>query len=128
MSHRIFIVEDNPLVRQGYVALIELEPGLEVCGHADDAGQALDTIADARPDLAIIDVLLPGLSGLRLVEQLREVHPALRMLVISGQDQSIYRKRALAAGALGYVDKKEAATDLIPTIHRLLSDGAPGSA
>ena len=122
-KHRIFIVEDNPLVRESYVLLIDLEPDLEICGEAETATEALEKLQDDA-DIILIDVLLPDISGIELVERLKGQRPSLPTLVISGHDKEIYQKQALAAGATAYLDKKDAATDLIPAIHHVLNDNA----
>ena len=76
--------------------------------------------ADGAPDLALIDVSLPKMSGINLVERLRERHPALKTLVVSGHEPELYAQQAEEAGAAGYVDKREAAHALLPAIRRAL--------
>ena len=120
---RIFLVDDYPIVRRGYIALIKEEPDLEVCGEAATALEALEKISPADPDLALIDISLMGTSGIELVKQLAQLKPDLLTIVVSMHDESVYAERALQAGARGYVMKKEADTTVITAIRRVLHGG-----
>lgn len=120
MKSRIFVVEDHDIMREAYRVAIEVEPDLELCGMAGTAQEALDAIEAAAPDLVLVDVSLPGMSGLELIERLGQTHPGLPALVVSGHHGAIYAERALAAGARGYLDKKGIATVFLDAIHRVL--------
>lgn len=117
---RILIVDDHPLVRAGFARLIEDEPDLQVCGECADEGKALQLVASCRPDLAIIDLSLAGGSGLDLIERVHATHPGVLMLVASMHDEQLFAERVLAAGALGYINKQEAAANIIMAIRRVL--------
>ena len=117
---KIYIVEDHQVMRAGYILLIEMEPDLEVCGEAESAREALEQIPDLAPDLAVVDVSLPGMSGIELVEKLQVSHPELPILVISGHDEDLYAHRTLQAGARGYIDKSAVADVLPDAIRRVL--------
>lgn len=119
MPARVFIVEDHDIVRESYVMLFELEPSLEVCGAVASAEEALEQIEAAAPDLAIIDISLPGMSGLELVEILRASRPELRMLVVTGHDESRYAEASVRAGADGFI-KKGSADRILDAIARLI--------
>ena len=124
VKRTIFVVDDHPVVRWGYISLINLEPDLEVCGEADTAFEALDKIPEARPDLAIVDISLEGMNGIELTKQLQVLHPDLPVLIVSMHDEVLYGDRALRAGARGYIMKREVRTKIVEAIRRLLSGGS----
>jgi DNA-binding NarL/FixJ family response regulator len=117
---RVLIVDDHPLVRTGFVQLISDEPDLEVCGEAADENEALEIVAAAHPDLVIIDLSLAGGSGINLIERIKAHHSNVAMLVASMHDESLFAERVLTAGALGYINKQEAPSNIIRAIHRVL--------
>ena len=117
---RILIVDDHPLVRTGFVQLISDEPDLEVCGEAADETEALQKVGALRPDLVIIDLSLAGGSGLNLIERIKAHYADITMLVASMHDESLFAERVLAAGALGYLNKQEAPSNIIKAIRRVL--------
>jgi len=117
---RVFLVEDHPVMREGYAALFARSPGLAVCGEAADATEALVRIREVEPDLALIDLALPGTSGLELIRQLRAFQPDLRVLVVSAHSETLYAERALRAGAQGYVMKDEAPATIVDAARAVL--------
>ena len=121
MKSRIFIVEDHPIMRRGYRALINGEMDLEVCGEAETAAEALVKIRQAPPDLVIADISLEGMNGIEFIKRLHSEHPETEVLVVSMHDESLYAERALHAGAAGYLMKNEAESRVIPSIRRVLS-------
>jgi len=82
-------------------------PGLVVCGEADNARQAFDAIARLKPDLVLMDISLPGKSGLELLQDVHAFNPELAVLVISMHDETLYAERVLRAGGRGYIMKQE---------------------
>lgn len=124
MKRTIFVVDDHPVVRWGYISLINLEPDLEVCGEADTAFEALEKIPEISPDLAIVDISLEGMNGIELTKQLQVLHPDLPVLIVSMHDEILYGDRALRAGARGYIMKREVRTKIVEAIRRLLSGGS----
>lgn len=119
-KHRIFIVDDHPLVREGLSNLINQQADLSVCGEAEDAAQALAGIGVKKPDLALIDISLKTASGLELVKDLRVHFPNVALIVLSMHDELLYAERALRAGARGYVMKRETSKDVLTAIRRVL--------
>ena len=97
--HRVFIVDDHPLVREGLANLINQQSDLMVCGQAEDAAQALAGIGDSRAELALIDISLKTASGLELVKDLKLHHPTVALVVLSMHDEMLYAERAIRAGA-----------------------------
>ena len=100
--------------------MIAREPDLVVCGQAETAAQALDGINRCQPDLVLMDLSLPGRGGLELTKDLRALHPALLVLVVSMHDESLFAERVLRAGALGYIMKQEGPDKMIAAIRHTL--------
>jgi DNA-binding NarL/FixJ family response regulator len=123
MTHRIYVVEDHPVMRQGYGAVIGQEMDLEICGEAGSAGAARQDIPDVDPDLVVVDLSLEGGSGLELIKDLQAHWPDLPILVVSMHDESLYAERVLQAGARGYLMKSEADTKVVEAIRKILSGG-----
>lgn len=122
MSHHLFIIEDHALMRDMIVAFVEALPDLRVCGTARTAEEALDKLP-ASAEIVLVDIALPGMSGLHLIPEIRRRWPGLKCLVCSGHDEVSYVERALDAGASGYVAKGNPA-ELTEAIQCLLR-GAP---
>lgn len=120
---RIVIVDDHPLMRKGLVMSIESETDLTVCAQASTAEDALGIVESEEPDLVIVDVSLPGMSGLELIKQIHAIRPAMKTLVVSRHDESLYAERAIRAGARGYVMKLEAADVMVKAIRRVMNGG-----
>ena len=121
---RIFIIDDHPVMRRGYAALIREEIDLDVCGEAGEGLEALDKVRHLDPDLVVTDLSLgAGMGGLELIKTLQSERPDLPVLVVSMHDESLYADRALKAGAKGYVMKAEADTTIVRAIRRVLRGG-----
>ena len=117
---RILIVDDHPIVREGLSSLINLEADLVVCGEAEDVEGARNAIEDSKPDLLLLDLSLPGISGFELIRQIKKREPRLPILVVSMHDEIFNAERALRAGAVGYLMKAEATEQVIIAIRRVL--------
>ncbi len=120
---RVFIVDDHPLVREGLTNLINGQDDLIVCGEAKDSARAINGIAKARPDVAVIDISLENESGLELVKQLASQFPQVALIILSMHDEALYAERALRAGARGYVMKHETSKSVLASIRRVLGGG-----
>lgn len=118
--YRVFLVEDHPVVREGYASLIEREPDLVLCGEAGSGPDAIDRIPKAAPDLALVDISLPQMSGLELIKNLSTIRPEMTMLVVSAHNEALYAERALRAGAQGYIMKHEPVPRLLDAIRTVL--------
>jgi DNA-binding NarL/FixJ family response regulator len=114
------MVEDHTVFRQGLVWIIEQDKSLEVCGEATEGTEALEKIKTLKPDLVIVDITLPGMSGIELTKRLRALLPPVRILILSMHKESLYAERALRAGANGYIMKKESGEELILAIGKIL--------
>jgi len=120
---RILIVDDHVIVRQGIAQLVNRELDLDVCAEAGDADSAIVVLRDTQVDLAIVDISLPGTSGIELVKLMRDAQPQLPVLVMSMHDEALYSDRAFRAGAKGYVMKQEATEKLLAAIRKILNGG-----
>jgi DNA-binding NarL/FixJ family response regulator len=118
---RVLIVDDHPIVRQGLTQLIGQEGDLEVCGEADDVTSAFAAIERLAPDIAIVDLMLRGSTGIELIKELKAHHPDLRILVISMHDEAVYAERALRAGAHGYIMKEVATHEVLTALRTVLA-------
>jgi DNA-binding NarL/FixJ family response regulator len=117
---RILIVDDHPIVRDGLNLRLSAESDLEVIGEADSVAQAIERATEMNPDLVIIDIALRGSHGLELVEQLAVKVPQLKMLVLSGFEESLYAERAVRAGAHGYLNKQASNENLVEAIRTVM--------
>lgn len=119
---QILIVDDHPMMRDGLAALITAEPDLAVCAQAADAGEAQQAVEAHRPDLVIMDISLPGKSGLEAIKDLQAMQPGLAILVLSMHDEALYAERVLRAGARGYVMKQEGGKRIMAGIRAVLEN------
>src|SRR5437899_6795318 len=120
-AKRILIVDDHPLFRKGLEELIQSDDSFAVCGEAGNAAEAMDVIRKLSPELAIVDLSLPGANGIELIKNVRAEFPKLPILVLSMHDESLYAVRALRAGADGYVMKHEAMANVIQAIREVFN-------
>lgn len=120
-KHRIFLVDDHPLVREGLASFINQQKDLVVCGEAEDSAGATTGIRETRPDVALIDISLKNESGLELVKNLEAEFPLVALIVLSMHDEALYAERALRAGARGYVMKRETTKSVLTAIRRVVA-------
>jgi two-component system invasion response regulator UvrY len=114
---RILLVDDHAIVREGYRRLLEEEPSVEVVGEAGDAAQACQSARALNPDVVVMDIALPRISGIEATRRMLKDQPQLRILMFSMYDDAIYASRALEAGALGYISKASAPEVLVRAIY-----------
>ena len=117
---RVFIVEDHPVLRETLVQIVSREKDLTVCGQASAARQAFKAVGRVKPDLVLVDITLPGKSGLELVKELRAVDRKIKLLVVSMHDGALYADKALHAGGNGYLRKQGNPEELIRAIRDTL--------
>jgi DNA-binding NarL/FixJ family response regulator len=113
MTVRILLADDHALVRRGVRMILENEPDLEVVGEAGDGAEAISLARRDKPDLAILDIAMPRLTGLQAARELSRLLPDLRILILTMYDNEQYFFEALKAGASGYVLKSVADRDLV---------------
>lgn len=109
---RVLVVDDHAVVREGIRSVLERQPGFEVVGEAADGAAALKLAKSVNPDVVVLDVSMPGGSGLRTAAELRTEAPEARVLILSMYDNAEYVMEAVRAGASGYLLKDSAATEL----------------
>lgn len=126
---RLLIVDDHPVVRKGIRSVLSDEKDILVVGEADDAVEALEQVAALHPDVILLDVRLPGSSGIQVIRQLKRAESEVRAIILTSFEEEEYLFGALQAGAYAYVLKNIADTNLAPTIRavakgeRLLAPG-----
>ena len=120
---KILLVDDHALVRLGIAQLIRQQPDLTVCAQAEDAPEAMEAIATASPDLAVVDLTLKSTDGLELVKNIRARYPRLPVLVLSVHSEALYAELSLRAGAKGYLMKNEPLDQILAAIRRVLAGG-----
>ncbi|GIV61452.1 MAG: DNA-binding response regulator [Rhodothermaceae bacterium] len=121
--NKLLIVDDHPLMRKGLALTLEAEPDLKVVAQAASAEEALQLLDTIDVDMAIVDISLPGMSGLELIKHLQALKPGMKVLVISRHEESLYAERAIRAGARGYVMKLEADAVIVQAVRRVLQGG-----
>ena len=118
---KILIVDDHPVVRKGIGEILTSRIHGVLCGEAENERQVLDEVERGEWDLVILDITLPGRSGLDVLKEIRHMRPKLPVLVLSIHPEEEYGKRALMAGASGYMNKESAPEDLIRAIRLVLA-------
>ena len=121
---RLVIADDHELIREGIKKIVRHSTDLKIVGEAADLKQALALIAQVRPDVVVLDINLPDYEGLEGLAELRRHFPTLRVVMLSMHPEERYALAALRAGALGYVSKATAATELIEAVRRAAEGGA----
>jgi DNA-binding NarL/FixJ family response regulator len=121
---RVLIADDHGIVRSGLRLLLERQPDIDVVGEAADGAAARELAVRERPDLAILDVRMPKLTGLQATREIRRQAPDVAVLILSMHDDERYLFEALKAGASGYVLKAQADTELLAAI-RAVERGEP---
>lgn len=121
---RVVIVDDHELARAGLRAMLDGAPGLSVAGEAANGREALDLCRRLRPDLALVDVRMPGLNGLETTRALKAEFPGMIVVMVTMYDNPEYLLEALKAGAAGYVLKDATRQELLGTLRRAL-EGEP---
>jgi DNA-binding NarL/FixJ family response regulator len=120
---KILLVDDHPVLRKGLVRLIDTKNGFVVCGEASAATDAMIQIRDLRPDLVIVDIGLPGASGIELTKTIRAEFPRIPVLILSMHEEALYATRALRAGAMGYIVKQDAIDNIVVALNEVLNGG-----
>jgi DNA-binding NarL/FixJ family response regulator len=122
---RLVVVDDHPVVRHGLVSMLRYEQDMEVVGEAGDGKQAVQIILDRQPDVVLLDLRLPELSGIEVMKQVRAEQTTARFLVLTTYDADEYIVPALSAGAQGYLLKDTTPEELTRAIRSLAAGGSP---
>ena len=118
---RILVVDDHPVLRKGLVRLIDSKDEFVVCGEASTAADAMALIRELEPHLAIVDIGLPGASGIELTKTIRAEFQKLPVLILSMHEEAFYATRALRAGAMGYIVKQDAIDNIAEALREALN-------
>jgi len=113
---RVLCIDDHPVVRDGIAAIINLQTDMMLAGAAATGGEALERYFELRPDVALVDLQLPDMSGFDVIKKIRDKFPNARIIVLSSHEGDVDIQRALEAGAQGYVTKGIVRGELLETI------------
>jgi two-component system, NarL family, response regulator NreC len=116
VSIRVLVVDDHAVVRTGLRRVLDAEDGLETVGEAADAERAVYEAIETKPDVILLDVTMPGKSGIEALPSLRQAAPDAQVLILSMQDDPRYVREAFEAGASGYVLKEAADTEVVDAV------------
>jgi DNA-binding NarL/FixJ family response regulator len=117
----ILIVDDHPLVREGLKSILKPAAGYEVVGQAGNARDAIQIVKNLKPDLMLLDLVLPDKSGLELSREIRSISPPTRIMIVSMHSKVDYIVKAFQAGATGYMTKESATERLLQGIESVLN-------
>ena len=116
MAVRILLVDDHPVVRQGLRTLLQERSELEVVDEASDGLEAVEKVENLRPDVVVLDVTMPRMSGIEACRIIKQKNPGLEILFVTQHDSPQMMREALNAGARGYVVKSNLARDLVEAV------------
>ena len=117
---RVLLADDHSIVRAGLRRIIEESVDIEVIAEADDGRTAIQLARETKPDVAVIDISMPGLDGLEVISQLRNHMPAMPIIMLTMHEEEQYVVRAIEAGAMGYVTKRSAPEHIVKAIHQVM--------
>jgi len=120
VSVTVFLADDHPIVRQGLRNLLESMPEFKVIGEAGDGLQALEMIEKAQPQVVLVDVIMPGLTGIEVTQRVKRQCPAIKVIVLSMQNNEAYVVSALRNGASGYILKDTGPEELVDAIRTVV--------
>ena len=118
---RILICDDHVLFSEGIKAILRAQTGIEVVGEVRDGRQALEKVKELHPDVVLMDIAMPDLSGFEATRRIQEIEPSIRVLMLTMHDEEELVARCLEAGAAGYVIKDAPATQLVYAIETVMS-------
>ncbi len=121
MPTRIAVADDHQIVRQGLRAVLEGSADFAVVGEASSGLEVLSLVDRARPDVLVLDLMMPGLNGLEVTRQLHQKHPATRVVILSMHGTESYVLEALRAGAMAYLLKSGSSSELLDAVHAVVA-------
>ncbi len=116
---KVLLADDHSIVRAGRRRIVEESGDMQVVAEADDGREAIQLVKKKDPDVAVIDISMPGLDGLEVISQLQALHPKLPILVLTMHEEGQYVVRAIQAGAMGYLTKQSAPEQLVTAIRKI---------
>jgi two-component system, NarL family, invasion response regulator UvrY len=120
---RVLLADDHSIVRAGLRTIVEDSGDMLVVAEASDGNQALAKAVAVRPDVAVVDISMPGMDGLEVITRLRDLAPGLPILVLTMHEEEQYVVRSIAAGAMGYITKRSAPEQLVTAIRKIHAGG-----
>jgi DNA-binding NarL/FixJ family response regulator len=118
---KVLLADDHSIVRGGLRRIVEESGDMEVIAEAADGREAIRQVEAAVPDVAVVDISMPGIDGLEVVSRLKGSHPELPVLILTMHEEAQYIVRAIEAGAMGYLTKQSAPEQLVKAIRRVMS-------
>lgn len=115
--HRVILVDDHAMVREGIRAIVERDPSIRVVGEASDGREGIELIAELKPDIAVVDIGMPNLNGVEATRQLTRDHPDVAVVALSMHTDKRFVLAMFEAGARGYVAKDSIADEIVRAIH-----------
>ena len=116
---KVLLADDHHVVREGFRRIVEDAGDMKVVAEAADGREAIEQVKKTSPDVAVIDISMPGMDGLEVISQLRYSHPELPILILTMHEEEQYVVRAISAGAMGYVTKRVAPEQLVEAIRKV---------
>lgn len=113
---RVVLVDDHPALRQGTAAILDADAGMEVVGATGEGAAAIRLVEELRPDVLLLDVRLPDLSGVEVARRVRAAHPAVAVLVLTGYEDASYVRALLALGVGGYLGKSASGEEIVAAV------------
>ncbi|MBI3125541.1 MAG: response regulator transcription factor [Ignavibacteriales bacterium] len=120
---KIVIVDDHELVREGLKKVLLKESGIQLVGEASNALELFKLLEETEVDLVVLDITMPGRSGLDIISEIKNLNDNIRILILSMHPEERFALRALKAGASGYLSKEAAARELVSAIRKIMSGG-----
>lgn len=114
----LIVADDHPLVRQGVCAFLEIQPGILILGQASNGREAVELCREHRPDVVLMDVLMPEMDGIEATAAIKKIHPDAKVIVLSSFHEDSHVLRAIKAGVLSYLLKDVAAEELVAAIRK----------
>lgn len=121
MKHKIYVLDDHPIVIEGLKKVIDQQDDMQVVGSSEDANTALQQMAKLKPDIVVLDITLKDRSGVDVIKKIRTSMTSTQVLVYSMHDENVYAERCLRAGAMGYLMKSEGGARLLQGIRQIIS-------
>lgn len=122
MPCELLIIEDHPAIRTIYREIFRREKELSIVGEAATGKEAKSLLAQSLPDVIILDLILPDVDGVDLLKQIRAEFPEIAVVVVSGEDEQIYKPLVLAAGAADYINKLDVPDALVKVLHHMQTE------
>lgn len=119
---KVVIADDHPFIREGIKKVVNSKSDLEVVGEAADGNELLDLLEEVKPNILVLDITMPGRSGLELLKHISNLYPGLPVLVLSIHSEERFAVRALRAGAQGYLTKTSISEELIKAIRKIATE------